>query len=558
MKVETIRVLCLGDGDELPAEIRGHLARTSEVYYFVESLSDIESAQQVLVEGDYDVFLVEEQFAFQADFDLFDQVDASLIHGSVIVIGAEGNSDKGVRFLRKNVDDYLVRESLNRGTLLRSIRYALERKAQEHKIAEHTSQLTAWIKRYEAAIEATGQLMYECFPRFLNPQGPQDFTVEYMGNMEKVIEYESDEMPLTLGGWLALVHPADRPRVESGFRKSIKDLSTYSLEYRIQLKGTRYVYVNDRGHVIADKDGRVEHILGYLRNIDDQRRAFVIKEERNALREAVNAFDQVLGVVGHELRTPLGGLRAMSELLLRDVNRDGGEKMLQGIHDEVIRMSGIVNDLLEVARLNSGTAKWNWANVSLNHVGSEALASISPLVDRSSVTLCLNVEPDNLEMRGDGDAVRRLLINLLNNAYKHTDEGSILVNIRSHQEEDSSWISVMVVDSGRGISEKVVNRLGEPFALNSGVVGENFIKGSGIGLAICKGIAEAHGGAMEIRSRANVGTTVHVKLRADLERPVEFQRKRSIVGLVSNPATDEKVAISPRYLSPSFYSGSKH
>jgi signal transduction histidine kinase len=189
-------------------------------------------------------------------------------------------------------------------------------------------------------------------------------------------------------------------------------------------------------------------------------------------------------------------------------------------------MSGTVHNLLEAARLNSGKARWNWSTFALAEVCAEAVEIVLRVVDANRVALSLSVEPADLAMRGDADAVRRLVMNLLSNAHKHTSAGSIVVWVRAATvgAEAAPAICVEVRDTGCGIAPEVRARLGEAFALNSGVVGKAYVTGTGLGVAICKGIVLAHGGAIDVESELGRGTAVRVTLRADLPGPVAERR----------------------------------
>lgn len=266
---------------------------------------------------------------------------------------------------------------------------------------------------------------------------------------------------------------------------------------------------------------------GVIRDISERKQAQAeqidrirAEQERDHLREAVRSLERVLGVVGHELRTPLAGIRAIAEFLLAEEARDSADYdvFLRNMNDEVVRMAAMLNDLLEVARLNSGAAKWNWSRVRLAEAGEEALAAVRPLIDHDSVSLTLHVEPADLMMNGDADAIRRLLVNLLSNAHKHTSKGSIAVRISGQMSTGDDCVEIQVSDSGTGMSPEIAARLGEAFALNRGTVG-SYIDGSGLGLAICKGIVAAHGGTVSVATALGRGTTVTVLLRADLPEP---------------------------------------
>lgn len=264
---------------------------------------------------------------------------------------------------------------------------------------------------------------------------------------------------------------------------------------------------------------------------EEQRvRLLKTEQERNHLGDAVRAHEKVLGVVGHELRTPLASVRAMAEYLLKEEVRGTTEAdtFLQSIHDEVIRMAGMVNDLLEVARLNSGTEKWKWSEVRLAEACDAALDSVRGLMDHAKVEIALQVDPPDLVMNGDADAIRRLVLNLLTNAHKNTTEGSIRVHALEMYRENHCWVKLQVSDSGGGIPPEVARQLGTPFALNSGVVGESYVSGSGLGLAICRGIVAAHGGAISVDTAPGQGTSITILMRADLPEPQSGQEPTEI------------------------------
>jgi two-component system capsular synthesis sensor histidine kinase RcsC len=124
-------------------------------------------------------------------------------------------------------------------------------------------------------------------------------------------------------------------------------------------------------------------------------------------------------------------------------------------------------------------------------------------------------------MNGDAGALRRMLVNLLDNAREHTLGGSIELECREELDTAGRWIVFGIRDTGEGIAPELAQRLGSAFAMNAGMPGINLIRGSGLGLAICNGIALAHGGRILIESARGSGTRVSVRVRADLAGPAE-------------------------------------
>jgi signal transduction histidine kinase len=146
-----------------------------------------------------------------------------------------------------------------------------------------------------------------------------------------------------------------------------------------------------------------------------------------------------------------------------------------------------------------------------------------------------------LFMNGDANAVRRLVLNLLNNALKHTRGGFVRVAARAVA-ADVDWVELGVADSGAGIPPEIRARLGHAFALNAGMVGDHHVKGAGLGLAICKGVAAAHGGHLEVRSDVGRGTTVTARLRADLEGPSGEPGEIRVVNYRHSPPAGDAAA----------------
>jgi signal transduction histidine kinase len=144
---------------------------------------------------------------------------------------------------------------------------------------------------------------------------------------------------------------------------------------------------------------------------------------------------------------------------------------------------------------------------------------VLPLVDPAAVQVSSSVPAAELDINGDADAVSRLLLNLLSNAAKHTQRGAITVTASLSEGDGRRWLELDVRDTGEGIAPEILDRLGEAFALNSGIVGAKHVRGTGLGLAICTGIAAAHGGRIEFSSRVGEGTVARVRLRADLNGP---------------------------------------
>ena len=345
--------------------------------------------------------------------------------------------------------------------------------------------------------------------------------LDWHGGIDERLGYAPGKFPRTVGAWENAIHPDDHARVMAEVKHHFQTGEPFRTEYRVIRADGVVLHWTDCGALVRDNRGEPKVMVGVVTDVTAHRHAQFLEEERSALKKAVASMEQVLGVVAHELRTPLAGLRAMTEYLLDGAPRDTEEfdQFLRGMNQEVVRMADTVNNLLEAARINSGRARWNWSTFNVGDVCREAAERMRPLFDPQAVVVTTSVEPADAEMSGDAEAVSRLLLNLLGNAVKHTRRGTISVVAGMTEEGGRRWLDLVVRDTGEGIPPEILDRLGQAFALNAGIVGANHVRGTGLGLAICTGIAKAHGGQIQFESRVGEGTTARVRLCADLPAP---------------------------------------
>jgi signal transduction histidine kinase len=243
--------------------------------------------------------------------------------------------------------------------------------------------------------------------------------------------------------------------------------------------------------------------------------------ENTLLKQSVKAMERSIGIAAHELKNPLAGIRIMAEFLGDPQAKalPQWESTRLSLSHEADRMLDTVDTLLEAARLNSGRANWNWSFFDLDPICRDVLENTRIQLAGKQIKLSYDLDAFGQFMRGDAGAIRRLLLNLLGNARKYTASGEIHISVNGEFTEGHRWVELKVSDTGQGIPTQFVDGLGEAFALNTGVVGENIGSGTGLGLSICKGIAAAHGGSMRIKSELGRGTSVVARLRADLTGP---------------------------------------
>lgn len=322
-----------------------------------------------------------------------------------------------------------------------------------------------------------------------------------------------------------LIDLDDLARLKREFNESLRrgPGSLLELDYRITLPDGSVRHLNSRMTLSTAPDGS-RWLDGVCLDVTQRTRARQLEAERQALDSALRVMEQVLGVVGHELRTPLATMRILIEMLLNGQTPAlDAPSTLMALRAETTRMADVICNILDAARLNGGHIRWVWSDVRLHDVFNQVRNTITPLLAHGGPSLNLELQPADLRLRGDADAIRRLLLNLVSNAVKHTREGSIRMRGRLDPDRPGR-ILLEVLDTGGGIDPHIARHIGEPFVLGDGSVTDSLLKGCGLGLTICRVIAAAHGGALHVTSEPGRGTHITADLRADLPAPVEQLR----------------------------------
>ena len=213
--------------------------------------------------------------------------------------------------------------------------------------------------------------------------------------------------------------------------------------------------------------------------------------------------DQIAQMV-HELRTPLTGIVAYSELLMnRDLKAALVAEAAHTIHSEATRLAQLINDFLDLARLESGRTRISYQEVDLAPIVRDTLQVIQPKAAEKDVTLTSQVPSGLPLVKGDPARLEQILINLVSNAVKYNHPGG---SVSVMAEPGEQFIVVRVQDTGKGIPAEALPHIFEKFYRVPD--SEGWAQGTGLGMSIVKQLVEAHGGKIEIESQVGVGTTV--------------------------------------------------
>lgn len=232
-------------------------------------------------------------------------------------------------------------------------------------------------------------------------------------------------------------------------------------------------------------------------------------ESNEQLRSIDSIKSQFLATVTHELRTPISIMLNFTEFvsqgLYGSINERQADALNKSIEQGHVLLSQI-NDLLDMSRLKSGLVSLHVEmGVNLNHELAEISATVAPLLKDKSVVFIEDIDPDLPTLSCDRRRLRQILMNLISNAAKFTEVGSITFSVK----KQSNSILIAVIDTGPGIPSADLERIFEPFQQARSGVKQG---GTGLGLAISRGLVEAHGGTLTVTSRVGQGSEFYVRL----------------------------------------------
>ncbi len=234
-------------------------------------------------------------------------------------------------------------------------------------------------------------------------------------------------------------------------------------------------------------------------------------DEKYRAEEANQTKSKFLANMSHELRTPLNAIIGFSEIMgsgmFGTLGSDKYQEYCQDILTSGRYLLEVINDILDMSKIEAGRMKLDFEQVDLEQTLSESLRVVSGRAENKGLSLRAELAND-VTVTADRRAMKQIAINLLSNAVKFTPDGG-KITVRSRALRDS--VVLMIADTGIGITRQSLLRLGRPFEQVESQLTKTY-HGSGLGLAIAKSLTRLHGGSMRLRSKIGCGTVVYVSI----------------------------------------------
>jgi len=359
----------------------------------------------------------------------------------------------------------------------------------EELVEEKTREVRLGKKRLEYLIESNPAVIHLAQPL---PDWSDFYATFMSSNIISLTGYEPQKFIGILGPtfWASRVHPDDLPSYRARLHELWKK-EHLTTEYRFQHKNGAYRWIREEARIVRGSDGQIHDIIGYWTDVTEHK----LMEEEIVRSQKLAAIGETATMVAHDLRNPLQAITGAIDLLKSNSTTYAEkDRMLKVIQDCVDYSESIVRDLVDYSK----EIHLQLTETTPRSITESALTNMK----FSAGIVVENTSKEHPVIKVDSDRLRRVLINIIENAVDAMPRGGTLTV--SSKEYDGN-VEITVSDTGLGIPEQIMRNIWKPLQTSKA-------KGLGLGLAISKRMVDAHGGSISLKSQIGKGTTVTIRL----------------------------------------------
>jgi PAS domain S-box-containing protein len=540
MRNKPIKVLLIEDSPEDVLLVKEMFAEASTVRFELTHIDRLGKAFKFPDRESFDIILLDLSLPDVHGLDTVVQTQTALPAVPIVVMSGLGDEELAVKALHEGAQDYLVKGQVDSSLLIRSMRYAIERKQSEEALRKAHDELELRVhERTEELIKTNEALMAEIAERRKTEEALQRSEksltkaqkIAHLGNWDWNIQTNelrwSDEIyrifgltPQQFGAtydeFLNAVHPEDREYVKKSVLEALYG-KPYSIEHRIVLPDSMIRFVHEEGEVTFGESGEPVRMLGTVQDITEKKE----KEIQLIMSERLAALGQMASGIAHEINNPLATIGACAEGLLARlgkgrIDHEFFKSYLEMIYEEVMRCKGITTSMLSFVRRTSYEKK----DIDIHHILDKTLDLIG-FQGRLKYVEIIKKYKGVLVVHGSEGELRQVFLAIFVNALDAMEDKGILtietgiISAKPDTENGGGdfepavreFIFIKVSDTGPGIPSELQSRILAPFFTTKSEKG-----GIGLGLSIADKIIKNHNGSIQVVSDAGKSTTFQITL----------------------------------------------
>jgi PAS domain S-box-containing protein len=337
------------------------------------------------------------------------------------------------------------------------------------------------------------------------------------------------------GELLGRLHPDNQEDYREAVHAHLRgEDESFDFECRIRRESGGWNWIHDRGRVIAsDADGSPTWMSGTRSDITRRksveeelhRTLSELRETSERARLASAAKSEFLANMSHEIRTPMNAIIGMTGLLLDSPLDQEQKQYAQIVRSSGEALLGLLNDILDLSKIEAGKFEIDAMDFDLRASLEDIAEMLAVRAQEKGLDLALNIDHDvPAFVQGDPGRIRQILVNLVGNAVKFTEKGSVTISVTPERQDANLLdLRITVADTGIGMTEEQLGRLFQPFQQADGSITRRF-GGTGLGLAICHQLAALMDGRIEVESAPGKGSSFHLFVTLRVQKAKKSRR----------------------------------